>query len=113
MAGNGVGSGGPVPDREMPSAKRSLEIIISRSRGFSAGVVRAIDVVERALEVHGVPVYVRHEIGHNKRNEHLTPRHPKVQVDSQRGTAPRTDGRPVERADAFPDDWAPCALPAP
>ena len=35
-------------------------------RGFCAGVVRAIDAVERALEIHGAPVYVRHEIVHNK-----------------------------------------------
>ncbi len=35
-------------------------------RGFCAGVVRAIEVVEKALEIHGAPVYVRHEIVHNK-----------------------------------------------
>ena len=35
-------------------------------RGFCAGVVRAIDIVERALQVYGPPVYVRHEIVHNK-----------------------------------------------
>ena len=34
--------------------------------GFCAGVVRAIDIVERALEIYGRPVYVRHEIVHNK-----------------------------------------------
>ncbi|MGM3213704.1 4-hydroxy-3-methylbut-2-enyl diphosphate reductase, partial [Klebsiella pneumoniae] len=35
-------------------------------RGFCAGVVRAIDIVERALDLYGAPVYVRHEIVHNR-----------------------------------------------
>jgi 4-hydroxy-3-methylbut-2-enyl diphosphate reductase len=35
-------------------------------RGFCAGVMRAIDVVERALKIYGAPVYVRHEIVHNR-----------------------------------------------
>ncbi len=43
-----------------------LKIFLCAPRGFCAGVVRAIDVVERALEIHGAPVYVRHEIVHNK-----------------------------------------------
>ena len=46
--------------------KRSLRVILARPRGFCAGVVRAIDIVERALRVYGPPVYVRHEIVHNK-----------------------------------------------
>jgi len=41
-------------------------LILARLRGFCAGVVRAIDVVEKALEVCGKPVYVRHEIIHNR-----------------------------------------------
>ncbi len=44
----------------------SLTILLSAPRGFCAGVVRAIDIVERALEIYGAPVYVRHEIVHNK-----------------------------------------------
>ncbi len=44
----------------------SLTILLAAPRGFCAGVVRAIDIVERALEVYGAPVYVRHEIVHNK-----------------------------------------------
>lgn len=44
---------------------RPLRIVLARPRGFCAGVVRAIDIVERALSVHGAPVYVRHEIVHN------------------------------------------------
>ena len=41
-------------------------MILAQPRGFCAGVVRAIDIVERALEIHGAPVYVRHEIVHNR-----------------------------------------------
>ena len=43
-----------------------LRIFLCAPRGFCAGVVRAIDAVERALEKYGPPVYVRHEIVHNK-----------------------------------------------
>jgi 4-hydroxy-3-methylbut-2-en-1-yl diphosphate reductase len=42
-----------------------MKIILAQPRGFCAGVVRAIDIVEGALEKHGRPVYVRHEIVHN------------------------------------------------
>ena len=48
------------------SQKPKLRIILCAPRGFCAGVVRAIDVVERALQLYGPPVYVRHEIVHNK-----------------------------------------------
>jgi 4-hydroxy-3-methylbut-2-enyl diphosphate reductase len=47
-------------------SKPALKILLAAPRGFCAGVVRAIDIVERALEVYGAPVYVRHEIVHNK-----------------------------------------------
>lgn len=43
-----------------------LHIILSEPRGFCAGVERAIEIVERALKKYGAPVYVRHEIVHNK-----------------------------------------------
>jgi 4-hydroxy-3-methylbut-2-enyl diphosphate reductase len=46
--------------------KRPLKLILAAPRGFCAGVVRAIDIVERALEMYGKPVYVRHEIVHNR-----------------------------------------------
>jgi 4-hydroxy-3-methylbut-2-en-1-yl diphosphate reductase len=46
--------------------KRSLKVLLCSPRGFCAGVVRAIDTVERALALHGPPVYVRHEIVHNR-----------------------------------------------
>jgi 4-hydroxy-3-methylbut-2-enyl diphosphate reductase len=47
--------------------KRPLRILLAQPRGFCAGVERAIEIVERALALHGAPVYVRHEIVHNKR----------------------------------------------
>ncbi|MBW2387116.1 MAG: 4-hydroxy-3-methylbut-2-enyl diphosphate reductase [Deltaproteobacteria bacterium] len=43
-----------------------MEILLANPRGFCAGVDRAIEIVERALERHGPPVYVRHEIVHNR-----------------------------------------------
>ncbi len=46
--------------------KPELRVILCSPRGFCAGVTRAIDVVETALRMHGAPVYVRHEIVHNK-----------------------------------------------
>ena len=46
--------------------KRSLKVLLASPRGFCAGVERAIEIVERALERYGPPVFVRHEIVHNK-----------------------------------------------
>jgi 4-hydroxy-3-methylbut-2-enyl diphosphate reductase len=43
-----------------------MRVILAQPRGFCAGVVRAIDIVEKALDKFGEPVYVRHEIVHNK-----------------------------------------------
>src|SRR5882757_1836561 len=48
------------------SDKPLLKVLLCSPRGFCAGVVRAIDSVERALKLHGAPVYVRHEIVHNR-----------------------------------------------
>ena len=48
------------------SGKPKLRVVLCSPRGFCAGVTRAIDVVETALKLHGAPVYVRHEIVHNK-----------------------------------------------
>lgn len=50
------------PRREKPP----LKILLCSPRGFCAGVERAIDAVERALSIFGAPVYVRHEIVHNR-----------------------------------------------
>ncbi len=43
-----------------------MQIILANPRGFCAGVERAIAIVERALEKFGAPIYVRHEVVHNK-----------------------------------------------
>jgi 4-hydroxy-3-methylbut-2-enyl diphosphate reductase len=43
-----------------------MKVILAKPRGFCAGVERAIEIVERALQKYGAPVYVRHEIVHNK-----------------------------------------------
>ena len=43
-----------------------LEILLCAPRGFCAGVDRAVDIVEKSLEKYGSPVYVRHEIVHNR-----------------------------------------------
>ena len=43
-----------------------MEILLANPRGFCAGVDRAIDIVERALELFGAPIYVRHEVVHNR-----------------------------------------------
>ncbi len=48
------------------SEKLALHLLIAAPRGFCAGVDRAIQIVELAIEKHGAPVYVRHEIVHNK-----------------------------------------------
>jgi 4-hydroxy-3-methylbut-2-enyl diphosphate reductase len=49
-----------------PSGKPALTVLLCSPRGFCAGVVRAIDSVEQALKRYGAPVYVRHEIVHNR-----------------------------------------------
>ena len=51
----------PETDRKPP-----LKVLLCSPRGFCAGVVRAIDTVERALARYGAPVYVRQEIVHNR-----------------------------------------------
>ncbi len=49
-----------------PVTAADAEVVLAQPRGFCAGVDRAIDIVERALELHGAPIYVRHEIVHNR-----------------------------------------------
>lgn len=46
--------------------KANLKVILAKPRGFCAGVERAIEIVERSIKKYGAPVYVRHEIVHNK-----------------------------------------------
>ena len=49
----------------------AMEILLAKPRGFCAGVDRAIAIVERALEIHGAPIYVRHEIVHKIGRAHV------------------------------------------
>ena len=46
--------------------EQKMEIVLANPRGFCAGVERAIEIVERALEAFGAPIYVRHEVVHNR-----------------------------------------------
>ncbi|MBM3346688.1 MAG: 4-hydroxy-3-methylbut-2-enyl diphosphate reductase [Betaproteobacteria bacterium] len=54
--------------RQAPAAAPPVtaEVLLANPRGFCAGVERAISIVERALALHGAPIYVRHEVVHNK-----------------------------------------------
>jgi 4-hydroxy-3-methylbut-2-en-1-yl diphosphate reductase len=56
----------PMSQPVAPGHKPPLKVLLCSPRGFCAGVVRAIDSVERALARYGAPVYVRHEIVHNR-----------------------------------------------
>ncbi|WP_209346998.1 4-hydroxy-3-methylbut-2-enyl diphosphate reductase [Pontixanthobacter sp. CEM42] len=56
----------PLQPSSSATAKPAITLLIAAPRGFCAGVDRAIEIVERALERYGAPVYVRHEIVHNK-----------------------------------------------
>jgi len=50
----------------MPAMSKERQLILASPRGFCAGVDRAIEIVERALSLFGAPIYVRHEVVHNK-----------------------------------------------
>jgi 4-hydroxy-3-methylbut-2-enyl diphosphate reductase len=56
----------PFQDAPAAAVKPPLTVLIAAPRGFCAGVDRAIEIVDRALERYGAPVYVRHEIVHNR-----------------------------------------------
>ena len=56
----------PLQPPAPPATKPAITLLIAAPRGFCAGVDRAIEIVERALDRYGAPVYVRHEIVHNK-----------------------------------------------
>ena len=45
---------------------KAINVLLSAPRGFCAGVERAIEIVEKSIQKYGAPVYVRHEIVHNK-----------------------------------------------
>lgn len=50
----------------IPPVSKPLKVLLATPRGFCAGVERAIDIVERSLRIYGPPIYVRHEIVHNR-----------------------------------------------
>jgi len=79
------------------SPKPVLKVLLCSPRGFCAGVVRAIESVERALSIYGAPVYVRHEIVHNR-----------YVVDSLRAKGAIF----VEDLSEVPDDHAPVIFSA-
>jgi 4-hydroxy-3-methylbut-2-en-1-yl diphosphate reductase len=60
--GKFLGTGRPIASKEY----RTMQVILAQPRGFCAGVERAIEIVERAIDKFGAPVYVRHEIVHNR-----------------------------------------------
>jgi 4-hydroxy-3-methylbut-2-enyl diphosphate reductase len=68
-----------------------MRVIVAKPRGFCAGVDRAIEIVERALEMYGPPIYVRHAIVHNKRV-----------VESLKAKGVKF----VEELDEIRDEWA-------
>ena len=51
---------------DSPAKDVNVDVLLANPRGFCAGVERAIDIVERALKLKGAPIYVRHEVVHNK-----------------------------------------------
>ncbi|MEO1192614.1 MAG: 4-hydroxy-3-methylbut-2-enyl diphosphate reductase [Pseudomonadota bacterium] len=55
-----------LPQNAETSSRPALRVLLAGPRGFCAGVERAIEIVERTLEKYGAPVYVRHEIVHNR-----------------------------------------------
>lgn len=90
MADYGAKGGVIEAIRPAPAADvKPVRVLLAQPRGFCAGVVRAIEIVEKAIEKYGQPVYVRHEIVHNK---HV--------VDSLKAKGARF----VEELDEVPDD---------
>jgi 4-hydroxy-3-methylbut-2-enyl diphosphate reductase len=93
---SGAGDSAPIEDL-MAAEKPVLQVLLCSPRGFCAGVVRAIESVERALALYGPPVYVRHEIVHNR-----------YVVDSLRAKGAIF----VEELDEVPDTEAPVIFSA-
>src|SRR5690606_7133191 len=63
---SGTVSGVPAPRRPNQREHSIMIVTLAQPRGFCAGVDRAIAIVERALALHGSPIYVRHEVVHNR-----------------------------------------------
>lgn len=56
----------PKTTRNLAESLPPMDVLLANPRGFCAGVDRAIDIVERALDLFGAPIYVRHEVVHNR-----------------------------------------------
>jgi 4-hydroxy-3-methylbut-2-enyl diphosphate reductase len=78
----------------MHSASRSFSIQLANPRGFCAGVDRAIDIVNQALDIYGAPIYVRHEVVHNKFVVDSLRQRGAVFVDELRDVPAATPGSP-------------------
>jgi len=87
------------------SIKPPLKVLLASPRGFCAGVDRAIQIVERAIEKYGAPVYVRHEIVHNK---HVVDRLKAMGAIFVEELAEVPEGRPV----VFSAHGVPKSVPA-
>ena len=88
-------------------AKPPLKIVLCSPRGFCAGVVRAIDSVERALTIYGAPVYVRHEIVHNNYVVESLRAKGAIFVEELAGNPPTRPTPPW----CFPPHWDPNRFP--
>ena len=85
---------GGTPSPAAPAIWRGemMRVVLAQPRGFCAGVERAIEIVERALEKYGPPIYVRHEIVHNRHVvERLRAKGARVRRRARRGPARRGD----------------------
>jgi 4-hydroxy-3-methylbut-2-en-1-yl diphosphate reductase len=87
------------------SARRKLTVLLATPRGFCAGVDRAIQIVERAIGKYGAPVYVRHEIVHNRHVVERLKALGAVFVEE-------LDEAPVDRPVVFSAHGVPKAVPA-
>ena len=59
----------------LASPSETFDVLLAQPRGFCAGVDRAIDIVERALEQFGAPIFVRHEIVQDRKSTRLNSSH--------------------------------------
>ncbi len=108
---------------DKPAIKPSLRLTLAKPRGFCAGVDRAVLIVEQALEKYGAPVYVRHEIVHNKRVVDRLRDMGAIFVDELDNVPPGDSHRPVifsahgvpksvpQAADARGLDWLDATCP--
>jgi 4-hydroxy-3-methylbut-2-enyl diphosphate reductase IspH len=79
-----------------------MRVVLAQPRGFCAGVVRAIEIVERALAKGKQPVYVRHEIVHNR---HVVEDLPRGRISSRSWTKSPTARRRSSAPMAYRNRW--------